>query len=77
MMRWKKEVLCVLCVCAACALSGCGNRNDQKSNNLNQFIQGTDHLRLFTGLVNKAFGSLTYDKEMSKYKEEYIRYIRY
>lgn len=30
-------------------------------------------LRLFTGLVNKAFGSLTYDKEMSKYKEEYIK----
>lgn len=30
-------------------------------------------LGLFTGLVNKAFGSLTYDKEMSKYKEEYIK----
>lgn len=28
-------------------------------------------LRLFTGLVNKAFGSLTYDKEMSKYKVRY------
>lgn len=30
-------------------------------------------LGLFTGIVNKAFGSLTYDKDMSKYKEEYIR----
>jgi UDP-glucose 4-epimerase len=28
-------------------------------------------LSLFTGLVNKAFGSLTYDKEMSEYREEY------
>lgn len=28
-------------------------------------------LGLFTGLVKKAFGSLTYDKAMSEYKEEY------
>lgn len=28
-------------------------------------------LGLFTGLVNKAFGSLTYDKELSAYKEPY------
>lgn len=28
-------------------------------------------LGLFTGLVKKAFGSLTYDKTMSVYKEEY------
>lgn len=28
----------------------------------------------FTGLVNKAFGSLTYDQSMSNYKEEYRRY---
>lgn len=27
---------------------------------------------LFTGLVKKAFGSLTYEKEMSRYKEDYI-----
>ena len=40
MMRWKKEVLCVLCVCAACALSGCGNRNDQKSNPQSETITG-------------------------------------
>lgn len=29
---------------------------------------------LFTGLVNKAFGSLTYDKEMSEYDEDYRKY---
>lgn len=28
----------------------------------------------FTGLVNKAFGSLSYDTEMSKYKDEYRIY---
>lgn len=27
----------------------------------------------FTGLVNKAFGNLTYEKSMSEYKEEYRR----
>ena len=26
---------------------------------------------LFTGLVKKAFGSLTYDKEISEYKSDY------
>lgn len=29
---------------------------------------------LFTGLVKKAFGSLTYDKELSKYKTDYVKY---
>lgn len=29
-------------------------------------------LGLFTGLVRKAFGSLTYDKETGKYKQDYI-----
>lgn len=28
---------------------------------------------LMTGLVNKAFGSLSYDKELSRYKENYIK----
>ncbi|MBQ8319643.1 MAG: NAD-dependent epimerase/dehydratase family protein [Clostridia bacterium] len=28
----------------------------------------------FTGLVNKAFGNLTYDQTLSEYKEEYARY---
>ena len=29
---------------------------------------------LFTGFVNKAFGNLTYDKEISEYKCDYCRY---
>ena len=29
---------------------------------------------LFTGLVNKAFGNLSYEKEMSQYKVNYIRF---
>ena len=29
----------------------------------------------FTGLVNKAFGNLTYEKSMSEYKEEYRKVI--
>lgn len=28
----------------------------------------------FTGLVNKAFGSFAYDKSMSEYKENYVKY---
>ena len=28
-------------------------------------------LSLFTGLINKAFGNLTYDMSMSEYKENY------
>lgn len=40
MMRWKKEVLCMLCLCAVCALSGCGSRNDQKSNPQSETITG-------------------------------------
>lgn len=31
-------------------------------------------LALFVGLVNKAFGNLTYDQKMSKYKQEYRRF---
>lgn len=29
---------------------------------------------LFTGLINKAFGNLTYDKSISEYKEDYQQY---
>ncbi|MDE6398479.1 MAG: NAD-dependent epimerase, partial [Clostridiales bacterium] len=29
---------------------------------------------LFTGLVKKAFGNLTYDMQMSAYKESYCKY---
>jgi len=35
------------------------------------FNWGLYILRLGTGLVDKAFGSLSYDKKMSEYKEEY------
>lgn len=31
-------------------------------------------LSLFTGLVNKAFGNLSYDMSMSEYKEDYRKY---
>ena len=31
-------------------------------------------LSVFTGLVNKAFGNLIYDQEISDYKEEYRKY---
>lgn len=31
-------------------------------------------LSAFTGLVNKAFGSLTYDQSISRYKQEYRKY---
>jgi len=31
-------------------------------------------LGLFTGLVNKAFGNLTYDQSMSTYKQEYQKF---
>ena len=29
---------------------------------------------LFTGLVNKAFGNLSYEMEISQYKVKYIRF---
>ena len=29
---------------------------------------------LFTGMVNKAFGNLIYEQEMSQYKTEYRKY---
>lgn len=31
-------------------------------------------LSVFTGLVNKAFGNLTYEQNLSEYKEEYRKY---
>lgn len=35
------------------------------------FNWGLYILRLFTGLVDKAFGSMAYDRKLSEYKEEY------
>lgn len=31
-------------------------------------------LGLFTGLVKKAFGNLTYDRSLSEYKQDYVKY---
>ena len=43
-----------------------------------KLIKGFDwalkFLSLFTGLVDKAFGSFVYEKSMSEYKEEYRKY---
>ena len=36
MKRWKKYVLCVMCVCCFGLLTGCGNRNDSGSNESNR-----------------------------------------
>ena len=38
---------------------------------LKGFVWAIKFLGLFTGLVNKAYGNLTYDKAMSEYKSEY------
>ncbi len=32
------------------------------------------YVGLFTGLVDKAFGNLYYDKKLSEYKDEYRQY---
>lgn len=45
--------------------------NGRKLHLVHGFGWAIRFLGLFTGLVKKAFGSLTYDKEMSRYKEEY------
>lgn len=58
MMRWKKEVLCVLCICAFFALGGCGNRNDQKSNPQSETI--TDK----NGEVQSEMGNGTGDNTL-------------
>jgi UDP-glucose 4-epimerase len=38
------------------------------------FTWALKFLGLFTGLINKAFGNLTYDLSISEYKEEYRKY---
>ncbi|MDE7162857.1 MAG: NAD-dependent epimerase/dehydratase family protein [Clostridia bacterium] len=47
--------------------------NGRKLRLVHGFGWAVKFLGLFTGLVNKAFGSLTYDKEMSEYKETYAK----
>jgi UDP-glucose 4-epimerase len=56
--------------------------NGKKIHFVKGFTWALKILSLFTGLVNKAFGSLTYDKVMSEYKNnycvlEYKRDIKY
>ena len=46
----------------------------RKSHLVHGFGWAVKFMGLFTGLVKKAFGSLTYDKEMSAYKDEYCKY---
>lgn len=58
MMRWKKEVLCVLCICAFFALGGCGNGNDQKTNPQSETI--TDK----NGEVQSEMGNNTGDNTL-------------
>ena len=41
---------------------------------LKGFKIGLKALALFTGLINKAFGNLTYDQEMSQYKQDYRKF---
>jgi UDP-glucose 4-epimerase len=45
--------------------------NGKKIHLVKGFTWALKILSLFTGLVNKAFGSLTYDKVMSEYREKY------
>lgn len=49
--------------------------NGRKLHLVHGFGWAVKFLGLFTGLVKKAFGSLTYDKEMSIYRDKYCKYI--
>lgn len=52
--------------------------HDRKLHLVHGFGWAVKIMGLFTGLVKKAFGSLTYDKEMSTYKQEYcVASLRY
>ena len=48
------------------------NAHGRKLNLIRGFGWAIKFMGLFTGLVKKAFGSLTYDMEMSSYKTDYI-----
>lgn len=48
-----------------------GEANGKKVRLVKGFGWAVKFLGLFTGLVNKAFGNLTYEQEISKYKENY------
>ncbi len=47
--------------------------NGRKLHLVRGFGWAVKFLGLFTGMVKKAFGSLTYDKDMSAYKEAYAK----
>lgn len=51
-----------------------GNAKGKKVHLIKGFGWALKFMSLFTGLVNKAFGNLSYDMSLSKYKEEYRKY---
>jgi UDP-glucose 4-epimerase len=51
-----------------------GQAHGKKVRLLKGFSWVLKFLGLFTGLVDKAFGSLTYEQSMSAYKEDYRKY---
>ena len=51
-----------------------GSVNGKNIRLLKGFKIGLKALALFTGLINKAFGNLTYDQEMSQYKQDYRKF---
>jgi UDP-glucose 4-epimerase len=38
------------------------------------FVWALKILSMFTGLINKAFGNLTYEHSISEYKQEYRKF---
>ena len=51
-----------------------GKARGKKIRLVKGFTWALKFLGLFTGLINKAFGNLTYDLSISEYKEEYRKY---
>ena len=51
-----------------------GDAHGKKIHLMKGFTWALKLVGVFTGLVNKAFGSLYYDQELSQYKEEYRLY---
>lgn len=51
-----------------------GSTKGKKVHLIKGFSWALKLLSMFTGLVNKAFGNLSYDMSLSEYKEEYRKY---
>lgn len=51
-----------------------GAAHGKKVRRIKGFTWALKFLSLFTGLVNKAFGNLVYEKNMSDYKQEYRKF---